>query len=128
DRKISSILTEDCSVKLVIENGGHSGEVLISSPVQGFKSRPRDKNFNNVVYEVTYDKLWQLIIKTTDLGGVISRVDLVDGLLIFEGTTTSRKYHRAVLKNYGSNYSKELVLEYTEDNNFTISEKIDFML
>lgn len=128
DEKIKKLLKDDCFIKLVIENGNHRGEIPISSPVQGFKVRPRDKSIDNVVYKISYDRLWKMQITSNELAGTLTNIELIEDTFIFEGSTISKKYPQAILRNYALNYSQKLIVEYGKNHSFKISAKLDFLL
>lgn len=128
DERIKTLLKEDCFIRLVIENGNHKGEIPVSSPVKGLKVRPRDKSLNNVIYKISYDKQWKMRIISNELAGTLTKVDLIGDTFVFEGSTISKKYPQAILKNYTSNYSKILPVEYRDNHSFSVTVKIDFLL
>lgn len=121
--KIQELLSEDCFVKLTLINDGHSQEVYVGNPVNGYKTRPKDQVVSDVVYNISYNKMWRFKISSLLIGGFIKELQIHEHELTAIGTKIGFDDYRPILFNYGNDI--EIPLEVTSINEDDFHLKID---
>ncbi|MEG0731815.1 MAG: bifunctional glycosyltransferase family 2 protein/CDP-glycerol:glycerophosphate glycerophosphotransferase [Vagococcus sp.] len=96
--ELYQLLSEDCFIKLVINNGDYEAETYVTNPSKGALSRPTDYTYEERGYRVLYNKQWRLEIISApvtvkNLKPFIRNEELVlSGIMLGEFTGAFFKY------------------------------------